>query len=134
MHVTPRGYLTSGIAVLGAGVIALSPVQPVSDHLAAVPQRAVETLAVDLAATIDPITPWVDTFKTAGANIKTLVEFYMQKPLPLLQTIVAKPRHLRRGTGERPGGSDPRTDQGQHPDLLPGALEPGSDHRLPGRA
>lgn len=89
MHVTARGYLTSGVAVLGAGAIALSPIQPVPDHMAVAPQRAVESLAVNLAATIDPITPWVDTFKTAGANIKTLVEFYLQKPFPLLQTIGA---------------------------------------------
>jgi hypothetical protein len=33
--------------------------------------------------------PWIDTFKTAAANIKTLVEFYNQNPLPLLGTISA---------------------------------------------
>lgn len=89
MHVTARTYLTSGIAALGAGAIALSPVQPLPDHMAAAPQRVVESLAVDLAASIDPITPWIDTFKTSVANIKTLTEFYMQKPLPLLQTVGA---------------------------------------------
>ena len=90
MHVSARTYLTSGIAVLGAGAIALSPVQPMPDHMTtAAPQRAVESLAVNLAATIDPITPIVDTFNTSVANIETLVKFYLQKPFPLLTTIVA---------------------------------------------
>jgi hypothetical protein len=89
MHVAARTYLPSGIAALGVGAIALSPIQPLPDHTAAAPQRAIESLAVNLAASIDPITPWVDTFKTSVANIKTLTEFYMQKPLPLLQTVGA---------------------------------------------
>ena len=89
MSVSARTYLTSGIAVLGAGAIALTPVQPLPDHMAAAPQRAVESLAVNLAATIDPITPWVDTFKLAADNIKQLGAFYAQKPFPLLQTVGA---------------------------------------------
>jgi hypothetical protein len=69
--------------------LALAPVQPIPNQVALAPHRAVSTLAVELASTIDPITPWVDTFTTAGANIGTLVEFYMQKPFPLLQAVVA---------------------------------------------
>lgn len=89
-HVSARTYLTSGIAALGAGAIALSPVQPMPDHMnTAAPQRAIESMSVTLAASIDPITPIVETFNTSVANIKTLSEFYMQKPLPLLKTIAA---------------------------------------------
>ena len=89
MHVTVRSHLTAGIAALGAGAIALTPVQPIPHHVALAQEKVVSNLAVTLASTIDPITPWVDTFKTAGANIKTLTEFYLQKPFPLLQTVVA---------------------------------------------
>jgi hypothetical protein len=89
MHVKARSYLTAGIATLGVGAIALAPVQPIPNQIALAPHRAVSTLAVELASTIDPITPWVDTFTTAGANIGTLVEFYLQKPFPILQTIGA---------------------------------------------
>jgi len=90
MHVTPRSSLTAGIAVLGAGAIALAPVQPVPAQVAVDPHRVVRDLGVDLlASSIDPITPWVTAFETAGANIATLVEFYLQKPFPLLQTVVA---------------------------------------------
>jgi hypothetical protein len=89
MHVTARSYLTAGVAALGVGALALAPVQPIPNQVALAPHRAVSTLAVELASTIDPITPWVDTFTTAGANIATLFEFYMQKPFPLLQTVGA---------------------------------------------
>lgn len=81
-----RTCCTSGVAVLGAAAIAVSPVQP-PPALSA--PHAMESLAVDLAAVIDPITPWVDTFKSAAANISTLLEFYAQKPLPMLQTFGA---------------------------------------------
>lgn len=89
MYGIARTYLTSGIAAVGVGAVALTAFQPLPDYPSAVPQRAVESLAVDLAAAIDPITPWIDTFKTSVANIKTLAEFYKQKPLPLLETIGA---------------------------------------------
>jgi hypothetical protein len=90
MHVTARSYLTAGIAALGVGALALAPVQPIPNQIALAPERVISTLAVELAASsIDPITPWVTTFETAGANIATLFEFYLQKPFPLLQTIGA---------------------------------------------
>lgn len=74
MTVAPRSYLTAGVAVLGAGAIALSPIQPIPHQLASAPQKAVvSTLAVDLAAAIDPITPWVDLVKTSMANIQTII-------------------------------------------------------------
>ena len=72
MHVTYRSYLTAGVAALGAGAIALGPVQPIPNHMAVAQERAVSNLAVELAATIDPITPWVDTFKLAAENLASL--------------------------------------------------------------
>jgi hypothetical protein len=72
------------------GALALAPVQPIPHQIALAPERVISTLAVELAAsTIDPITPWVQTFETAAANIETLVQFYLQKPFPLLQAVVA---------------------------------------------
>lgn len=88
MHVRTNSRATLGFAVIGATAIALAPLQPLPDQVA-VPQRAVEGLAVNLVAAIDPITPWVDTLKAAAANVKTLTEFYLEKPFPLLQTVTA---------------------------------------------
>jgi hypothetical protein len=90
MHVKPRSYLTAGIAALGVSALALTPVTAIPNQVAAAPQRVVSDLGVELlASTIDPITPWVDTFERAGANIATLFEFYLEKPFPILQTIAA---------------------------------------------
>jgi len=86
MHITARSYLTSGIAAIGAGAIALTPVQPLPDHMPATTQPAIQSLAVNLASSIDPITPWVNTFKTAAANFQLLSDYAAQQPLPLLTT------------------------------------------------
>ena len=76
MGIAHRSHLTAGISLLGVGAIALAPVQPAPDHVALAQQGVVNTLAVELAAvvspTIDPITPWVNAFTTAGANVMTL--------------------------------------------------------------
>lgn len=89
MDITKRSYLTAGIAALGAGAVALAPIQPIHNELAIGHQPAVANLAVNLASTIDPITPWVDTFKLAAQNLQQLSAFYKQQPLPLLNTIGA---------------------------------------------
>ena len=89
MHVTYRSYLTAGVAALGASAIALTPVQPIPNQLAPTQERAISNLSVSLASTIDPITPWVDTFKLAAQNLAQLSAFNKQDPLPLLNTIGA---------------------------------------------
>jgi hypothetical protein len=89
MHVRPRSYLTAGIAALGAGAIALTPIQPLPNHITAAPQHAVQSLAVDLAATVNPIAAWVDTIKATTANSATLLKFYLAEPFPLTRTLVA---------------------------------------------
>ena len=89
MHVTYRSSLTAGVAALGAGAIALTPVQPIPTHLALAQERAVSNLSVNLASAIDPITPWVDTVKTSVENIKALIAFSAEQPAPLLHTFIA---------------------------------------------
>jgi hypothetical protein len=69
------------------GAIALTPVAASPRHTALAPERVVSTLAVNLAAAIDPITPWVDTVKASWDNVKGLTALYLQQPFPLLQTI-----------------------------------------------
>lgn len=89
MHVKPRSYLTTGIAALGAGAIALTPIQPLPGHITAAPQRAVESLAVELAATVNPFAAVVNTIKNTAANAKTLAVYYLDAPFPLAQTMLA---------------------------------------------
>lgn len=88
MSITSRSYLTAGIAALGAGAIALTPVQPIPNQLAIAPERVVSNLSVDLAAAIDPITPWVNAISTAVDNAYALQDVFMDNPFPILQTVV----------------------------------------------
>ena len=89
MHVTARSCLTSGIAALGVGAMALAPIQPLPTHVAAVPQHAVESMAVELAAAANPFEAWGNTIKTTLGNSRTLALYYLQNPFPLAQTWVA---------------------------------------------
>ena len=86
MHVPARSSLTVGVAALSATAIALAPIQPLppGSDLAPALRSAV---AVDLAAAIDPFTPWIETFQGAAANISGLVNTWVEMPLPILQQV-----------------------------------------------
>lgn len=99
MDVSARSYLTAGVAAIGAGAIALSPVQPL-DH-AGLPAALASTQAVQLTA-IDVITPWLDVFNSTETSKANLVNSFLGPnksnsgdgntigaPLPILQQIGA---------------------------------------------
>lgn len=68
--------------------MALTPVAPLPQSPALSP--AVSTsLAVNLAASIDPITPWIDTFQASADNIGGLFNAWAATPFPILQQVVA---------------------------------------------
>lgn len=86
--VSTRSYLIAGMAAVSAGAIAIAPVQPVSHDLAALPQQ-VSSLAVGLAASIDPVTPWIETLQAAGDNVVGLFNAWASDPFPIIQQVVA---------------------------------------------
>ncbi len=86
--ITARSYLTAGVAALGAGAIVLAPIQPLPEGSAFSPALRT-SLAIDLAASIDPITPWVDTFQTAAQNIERLIAAGTATPLPIITQVIA---------------------------------------------
>lgn len=88
MQVSARSYLTAGIAALGAGAMALTPVQPLPHNAALVPAQ-VNDLAIGLASSIDPITPWIDTFQDAANNVVGLFNDWASAPFPILQQVIA---------------------------------------------
>ena len=87
MNVSTRSYLTTGIAAVGAGAMALTPIQALPAQSTVASERAISTMAVQLASTIDPITPWVNTITTTGENVTALIDYYIKQPIPLAQTI-----------------------------------------------
>lgn len=94
--VSIRSYLAAGVAVVGAGALAMTPVQPVGP-VALAPQHAAE-LAVSLAAAVDPITPWTDAIAGALNNFGALVNDWASG------SYVAGTLPFPPNTGLRPGG------------------------------
>ncbi len=85
--ISVRSYLTAGVAALGAGAIVMAPVQPLPEGTDLTPALR-SSLAVDLAASIDPITPWVDTFQTATQNIERIITAATSTPLPIITQVI----------------------------------------------
>ena len=88
MNVTSRSYLTAGVAALSVGAIALTPIQPIPNNLLQAPERAVSNLTVNLAAAIDPITPWAEAISAAAENAYNLQNTWWADPFPIASQIV----------------------------------------------
>lgn len=83
MHLALRPYVTTGIALVGASAIAITPVAPpLPDVKAASP-------AVQLAAAVDPVARWQAVFDTAETNLTNLVDAWSEVPAPVLQQVIA---------------------------------------------
>ncbi len=82
MNTAVRPYATAGIALVGASIIAVSPVAPPPPDVAISPQ-------VRLSAAIDPITPWRDVINTAEMNVSDLAAALREDPAPVLRQVIA---------------------------------------------
>jgi hypothetical protein len=82
MQLVVRPWITAGVALAGAGAIAVSSVAPLPD----LPD--IQSRAVRLTAGFDPFTPFVDVFNTASANATTVSDFYFEAPGAALQQAI----------------------------------------------
>ena len=87
--ITARSYLTAGVSLLGAGAIALTPIQPIPNHLAIAQDRVISDLAVNLATTVNPLQAVVDAFKTTTTNATTLGKVWASDPFPIAKVLGA---------------------------------------------
>ncbi|TGB44566.1 hypothetical protein [Mycolicibacterium peregrinum] len=94
MSLAIRSTLTAGIALAGAGAIALSPISPVaapptdvafSEHFSSVP---VELTALTDMFQGDPITVWSEVLGTALAGATQIGNDMSANPLPILNQII----------------------------------------------
>ena len=85
MQTALRPYTTAGVALLGAGVIAIPPIAPRMPDITDI-ERA---LPVHLTAAVDPITQWTDVLNQANANFTTIANNFLAKPFPVLQQVIA---------------------------------------------
>ncbi|QZT55183.1 hypothetical protein [Mycolicibacterium austroafricanum] len=85
MHVAVRSPLATGVALVGAGAIALTPVHP---SLPDISVPAVSSMAVQLTAQPNPIALWTEVFAGAINNIGGLGEDLLSDPFPVLNQIL----------------------------------------------
>jgi hypothetical protein len=85
MHQAVRSYLATGVAVAGAGVIAVSPVAPLPPDIA---ERAQSSAGVALSALANPIDGYAAAFTTALKNAEALTARIAADPAPILSNIV----------------------------------------------
>ncbi len=84
-----RPYATGGIALVGASVIAVSPIAPPLPDIHLPNQHELQAAAVRLTAGWNPLTAWQNAFNTASANASTLTENFLLAPgVGLQQAIV----------------------------------------------
>lgn len=83
MKLSLRPYATAGVALVGAGVIAISPVAPPASDI------QVASSAVQLSAFADPFEAWLEVFDEAGTNLNGLADAFLEAPFPILQQVVA---------------------------------------------
>lgn len=88
MHVAVRSPLTAGIALAGAGAIALAPIAPPMPALPDIPARVVSSAEVALTAMANPIEQWAQVIQAAVANAGALGEQWLADPAPVLRQLL----------------------------------------------
>ncbi|OBK05385.1 MULTISPECIES: hypothetical protein [Mycolicibacterium] len=79
-------YLAAGVALIGAGAIAMSPVAPPMPDIT-VP--AISSAEVSLSAAVDPIEAYTALFTNTFTNLQTLIDAELANPAPVLQQVIA---------------------------------------------
>lgn len=88
MNAAVRPYATAGVALVGASVIAVSPLAPPMPDVQAM-QRTVSSVGVELSAAVNPIENWIQVFQTSAANLGAIGQQIADSPAPILSQIVA---------------------------------------------
>ncbi len=88
MQVAVPPRINMGIALAGAGAIALAPIAQPMPAIAELQARAVSSAKVALTAAVNPIEQWGQIIRDALANGGTLVNTYMQNPAPILHQLL----------------------------------------------
>ncbi|MFV8048770.1 hypothetical protein [Mycobacterium sp. 48b] len=88
MEIAVRSYLTAGVALAGAGVIAVSPVMPTPTDIQ-LPAVHASSAAVALSALTNPVDAWAQTLSNASANLQSLGEQLLASDFPVLRTVIS---------------------------------------------
>jgi hypothetical protein len=80
-----RPYLTAGVALVGASVIAVAPLAPAPPHISLPSVRSAE---VALAAAVNPLEAYLDLLNHTVGNLSSLGQTLLANPAPILQQIL----------------------------------------------
>ena len=86
MQIAVRSTLTAGVALMGAGVIAVTPIAPSTTPDLHLP--ALHSSAVQLAAQTNPITQWEQIIAKSAQNTERIVTGVLADPIPVLGQVV----------------------------------------------
>ncbi|GAY14841.1 hypothetical protein [Mycobacterium sp. shizuoka-1] len=87
MHAGARPHLTTGVALVGAGVIALSPIVSTTTHAQLASVTAMSSAAVQLTAATDPLQRWLEVIQTSAANLGGISQQFFDAPAPILEQL-----------------------------------------------
>ncbi|MGV0715115.1 hypothetical protein ABQE93_06905 [Mycolicibacterium sp. XJ662] len=87
MEISIRPYMTSGVALVGATVVAMSPISPVVPSDAAAAPAAVAR-SVQLAASVNPVSAYLELIENTVTNVAGLGQSILANPAPILQQII----------------------------------------------
>ncbi|NOR02670.1 hypothetical protein HGK72_21745 [Mycolicibacterium fortuitum] len=81
LHLALRPYVTAGVALVGAGVIAVTP--------AIAPPASIQpqTQAIELTAAVDPLTQWAGIITRTVTEASQFAQTIAANPAPILQQI-----------------------------------------------
>ena len=91
MNRAAKSYLTAGVALAGASVIAVSPVvaTPLSPPgMNTHPAFSVSTADLQLATTVNPLAAWAEVVSAAYGNVAALGEEVLSDPAPILRQFI----------------------------------------------
>jgi hypothetical protein len=82
-----RPYATAGIAIVGASLIAISPIVPPVPKLHL---PAISDGRVALSAFVNPIAQWVEVLRNSGNSLAGLGQIVAADPLPVITQVIQK--------------------------------------------
>ncbi len=86
MNLALRPYATAGVALVGASVIAVTPLAPPSEvHLPALSSQA----SVELAAFTNPLDTWAAVLSATITNLEVRGQVIINNPAPILRQVIA---------------------------------------------
>lgn len=92
MQVSVRSHLTAGVALVGAGAIAMSSITASTTEVQ-LPALQASSASVELSAVTNPLQLWGEVLGAAAGNIGALGESWLADPAPILTQIIANQLH-----------------------------------------